>query len=492
MKTLALVLLLNASGFAAEVPRATEADRAKPAPVAVTAPAAAATAVKAALANGLSLVLLESHRLPLVAVTLVIPQAGADADPSGKEGLASLVAAMAKEGVTGLPSAAAFSNAVDDLGASLSVTSGADGMAVSVLVLKENLGRALELVGRVVREPSYLSGGPEATAAFKRLRQETLTGLEMEKGDPAAVAGKRLAAGLFGDSPRGRAETEASINSLTLAEVAARHRASVVPNGAVLAVTGDVKLEELKALAAKNFGTWAPAALPEAPQTPATSAIVAEKTTSSAESGLVIEIVDMPGTQGEMMLGVKTLPRVDEQYDALSLAVAILGGPLVGRLDQNIREKNHWSYGARASLSAWKDGGMTQMETKVQLDKVGDALREILKEVERLRGETVPAEELSAAKAALQGLFLQRNRTVQSRAARLAGLEAMGLPASTMTDYPQRVEALTAAQVQAAAAAWLGAQGLKIVIAGPAAAIAPQLKGLGQVKIYSPDGKPRA
>lgn len=487
MKTSILaVLLVPALAAAQEAPRASDADRAAPAPIGATVAAAAAPAAKAVLANGLGLSLIESHRLPLVAVTLVIPAAGSVADPVGKEGLASFVAAMAKEGVPGLPTAAALSDAIDDIGASISVSAGADSSTVSVVVLKENLGRALELVGKIVREPASLSGSPESAAALERLRARSLSGLEMEKGDPEALANKRLAGALFGDSPRGRAATEASLNAITAADVAARHRASMVPNGAVLSVAGDVTLDELKALAGANFGTWAPAA-----PVPAGVAIGGAANVSVI-SGLVIELVDLPGEQAEMLLGVITAPRLAADYDALSMAVNILGGPLVGRLEQNIRETHHWAYGARASMSAWKDGGMTEMETKVQADKAGDALGEILKELAAIRSTPVPAAELAAAKTSLKGLYLQRNRTVQSLAARQASIDTMGLPASTLNDYPQRVDALTAAQVQAAARAWLDPKGLKIVIVGDAALLAPQLAPYGTVKIFEADGKPRA
>jgi predicted Zn-dependent peptidase len=471
-------------------PLATEADRSKPATVAATVTSSIAPAAKAVLANGLGLSLIESHRLPLVAVTLVIPAAGSDADPVGKDGLASFVAAMSKEGVPGLPSAAAFADAVDDIGASLSISAGSDATTVTVLVLKENVGRAMELMGKIVREPASLSASADSAAALERLRQQSLSGLEMEKGDPEALGTKRLAAALFGDSARGRAATAASINAITPADIAARHRASMVPNGAVLSVAGDVTLDELKTLAAANFGSWTPASV-QAPSAPAGVAVGAAQA-GPAAPGLVIELVDLPGEQAEMMLGVKSVSRLDSSYDALSVAISVLGGPLVGRLEQNIRETHHWAYGARASMSAWKDGGETEIETKVQADKAGDALREILAEVERLRATSVPADELAAAKTSLKGLYLQRNRTVQSLSARQAAIETLGLPASTLNDYPSRIDALTAAQIQAAAKAALDPKGLKIVIVGDAALLAPQLKPYGTVKIFDADGKPRA
>ena len=112
--------------------------------------------------------------------------------------------------------------------------------------------------------------------------------------------------------------------------------------------------------------------------------------------------------------------------------------------------------------------------------------------MERLRATPVPADELAAAKTSLKGLYLQRNRTVQSLSARQAVIETLGLPASTLNDYPSRIDAVTAAQIQAAARASLDRAGLKIVIVGDAALLAPQLKPYGTVKVFDADGKLRA
>lgn len=482
----ALLLAVLALPAAAQ-PRATEADRAKPAPAAATAAAAALTAVKDSLANGLTLSLIESHRLPLVAVTLVIPQAGSASDPAGKEGLSSFAVSLLQDGVPGLPTAAAVSNAVDDLGASFSYGASDSGVTISVLVLKENLDKALALVSSMVREPLSLSAGPESAASLERLRRQSLAGLEMSQGDPEALASKRMARELFGDTPRGRSVTAASLNSITIGDVAARQRAGLIPTGAVLAASGDLTPEEFKAAAERNFGVWHGAALPAAPAAPTGAPLAAPAI--AAASGPEIIVIDVPGEQAEMLLGLKVLPRSHSDYDALSLAVGVLGGPMIGRLDQNIRETHHWAYGARASLSAFKDDGEVQMSSKVQVDKTGDALREILGETARLGTEPVPAAELTAAKTYMKGAYLQGTRTVESLAARLAALETLGLPASKLNDYPARMDALTAAQVQAAARAWLDGGRIRIVIAGPAAVIAPQLKGQGTVRVFDAEGR---
>lgn len=486
------LLLAAAVAASAQTNHATEADRAHPAPVGASAAAAALTAVKDTMANGMTLSLIESHRLPLVAVTLIIPRAGSAADPVGKEGLSGLAAAMVKEGVPGLPSGAALADAIDDLGATISVSASDSGATVSVLVLKENLDKALALVSRMVAAPKSLTPDAASNAALARLRAQTLSGLQMEKGDPDALAGKRLAAELFGAGPHGRSPSEASVASITPADVAARQRAGLVPDGAVLAAAGDVTREELKALAEKNFGAWSPASLPPAPAAPTASAQPAAVAAVPAAAGPEIVLIDVPGEQAELMLGLKVLPRAHPDYDALSLAVSVLGGPMIGRLDQNIREAHHWAYGARASLSAYADAGSVEMESKVQVDKTGAALSEVLRELGRLSTETVPADELAAAKRYLKGAYLQRTRTVESLAARLAALETLGLPASALGDYAARMDALTAAQVQAAARAWLDSGRVRVVIAGPAAVVAPQLQGLGTVKVIGADGREKA
>lgn len=470
---------------------ATEDDRSKPAPRGTAPAAAALTAVRDSLANGLALELVESHRLPLVAVTLLIPQAGSGTDPVGKEGLAGFVAAMMKEGVPGLPDAAALADAIDDLGAKISVSATQSGMAIAVVSLKENLGKTIDLVSRMVREPNSLTADAASALALERLRLQALAGLRMEKGSPKTLASKRLSSDLFGAGPHGRFPTEASLAAITPAEVAARHRAGMVPNGSVLAVAGDVTPEELKILAEKNFGAWTSAGLPGAPAAPALSPS-ASPLTDAANAGLEIAVIDVPGDQAVMMLGVKVLARRHPDYDALALAIGVLGGPMIGRLDQNLRETRHWAYGARASLSAFADAGAVTMQSTVQVDRTGDALREILGEVARLGSERVPDAELAAAKNLLKGAYLRSTRTVESLAARLASIESLGLPPNTLGDYARLMDALTAEQVQAAARSWLGRGRVRVVIAGPADVVVPQLEGQGVVRVFDAEGRAKS
>ncbi|MEK7232796.1 MAG: pitrilysin family protein [Elusimicrobiota bacterium] len=488
--TRALSLLVSVSLIAASAAAqtATEDDRSKPAPRGTAPAPAALTAVRDSLTNGLALALVESHRLPLVAVTLVIPQAGAD--PIGKEGLADFVAAMMQEGVPGLPDAAALADAIDDLGAKISVSATQSGMTIAVVALKEHINKALDLVSRMVREPNSLRADDAASAnALERLRQQALAGLRMET--PKTLASKRLSSDLFGVGPHGRFPTEASLASITPVEVAARHRASMVPNGSVLAVAGDVTLAELKTLAENNFGAWTSAGLPAAPAVPTLSPS-ASPSEGTTHTDLEIIVIDVPGDQAVMMLGMKVLERRHPDYDALALAIGVLGGPMIGRLDQNLRETHNWAYGARASLSAFADAGAVTMQTKVQVNRTGDALREILGEVARLGAELVPDPELGAAKNLLKGAHLRNTRTVESLAARLASIETLGLPPNTLGDYALHMDALSAQQVQAAARSWLGRGRVRVVVAGPADVVVPQLQGQGVVRVFDTEGRAKS
>ncbi|MEK7389393.1 MAG: pitrilysin family protein [Elusimicrobiota bacterium] len=489
-----ITLLLSASAHADQGRLATEQDRAQPVVIGPMPAFALKQAAKAALANGLTLSLIENHHLPHVAVTLVIPKAGDASDPIGREGLAQFAADLSLEGVAKLPTAAALGDAIDQIGASIEVSSDNSGLTYSVYVLKKNMGKAMALVSKMLLSPSYVSKEPQYDEALERMRQQALAGLEMEKGNPTTLVSKHMAASLFGNEPHGRFPTENSLHSLSLNGVVEHRRNALSPAGAVLAVAGDVTLEELKSLAEKNFGSWTLPGQSGAPAAPLGLKLVEERSLAgraALSSGLAIDVIDMPGEQAELMLAVRSLPRLHPDHDSLSMAVFVLGGPMIGRLDQNIRETRGWAYGARASMKAWKEAGMVTLSTKIQLDKTGEALREILLEVQRLSDSPVPDSELLAAKTFVIGNYLRNSGSVKTVSSRLAAAEILGLPASSLTDYAERMGAVTPAQIQDASKAWLDASKLKIVIAGPAAAIVPQLKGFGTVQIYDVEGRPK-
>lgn len=485
MKALLLAVLLAAPSSAQPtVPEPPVLDRTAPVPPAAARPFALPPLAQSALPNGLKLALIESHRVALVSVRLVFPFAGAAHDPSGRSGLAGLTAALMSEGAGALD-ARGFAEAVDDLGATVSASADKDALVVTVFAAKENLDAALALAAAMVRSPAL----PQP--AFERLKGESLAGLEAEKGSPGKAAERRLEARVYGDHPYGASPDEASLSALAPADARDFHALRVRPEGAILAAAGDIEMPALAALAAKHFGSWtgAPTLVPLA-DTPRLGAQAAPS------GGLVIDLIDVPGAQqSALRAGHRSLSRDDPDYLAVQLMNFILGrAPITNRLERNIREQHSWAYGASSSVDALRRGGMFAVETDVQTDATADALREVLGEMRRLQADPVPDAELASSKRLLAGLFVLRQQKVQDIAAQAAGIELQDLSPDTLQTYRDRVAALTAADVQAAAQKHLRPSELHIVVAGDAALVKGPLSAVAPVRLVNPPatGSPAA
>lgn len=480
----AVALLLAAPLTAQEIPGATEQERRTPVPSAPARPYRIAPVSRAKLANGLKLAAVQSARLPVVALELALPFGGSAFDPQGREGLASLVSELLMEG-SGTRNADGFADAVAQHGASISVTASSDALLVSVYARRESLDKVLALVSDLVRRPAL----PQAS--LDRLRGEMLANLAAARGEPGGLAQKRLNALLYPNHPYGRSADEASVSALTRTDAAAAVARASDPRGAVLTSAGGLSIEELRGYAQRHFGSWkGTGALPELPPTLSPIAGTAVSAPQAAP-GLAIELIDLPGSgQSAMRLGQLSITRDHPDYFAVRVMLEVLGGGQ-GRLFRNIRESKGWAYGAYASLGVSRSAGAIGIVTDVETGRTADALREIIGELDRLRREPVPEEELLASKRYANGRFLRRQATTEGVAAQTVSDELSGLPADEASRYRERIMAVTAADVLDAARRHLRPESLSIAISGDAQKIYEDLARIAPVRVFTPDGKPK-
>ena len=418
------------------------------------------TPAEKTLANGLRVIVARSSDLPLVTADLTV-KTGAWADPPGLAGAAGMTADMLTEG-TKTRSAQQIARETEALGATLASGGGLESTSVTLNVMPDKLVPALEIMADVAENPAF------AGEELERQRQLALDGLQVAYQQPGSVAGFLAAPIVFGGTPFGHVPTgtPASIARLKTTDLAAIHAAYFRPDNAILALTGDITAEEGFALAEKAFGGWArpPTPAPEAPQ-------IAPKPTPRAVA------VDMPGAgQAAVTVVRPAIPRGDPAYYTGVVANTVLGGGYSARLNAEIRVKRGLSYGAGSSLIARRTTGSFSARAQTKNESAPQVLDLIRAEMAKLAEAPAGAEELKARKSVLVGGFGRQLATTGGLADILGDLALYGEPLDEITRYTAKVEAVSAADVQAFAAKALTPQGASVIVTGDAKAFAEPLK----------------
>lgn len=460
-------LLFLAAGALAQPPDRSQVPRPGPAPE-LRLPGLE----KRALSNGLPVWLVEQHEVPVVQVTLVVA-AGGNADPAGKPGLASMTAAMLDEGA-GQRSALAIADAIDYLGASLATTNSFDASAVRLWVPVARLADALPVMADVATRPAF------PAAELERLRKERLTAMLQARDDPAQVAGLSFPRLVFGSHRYGTSlqGTPASVEAFTPGDLQAFYAGFYRPDRSTLLVVGDVRPDEAMRLLESAFGGWKPegaaAPLPavgDAPQAKARQ----------------VYIVDKPGApQSQIVIGGVGVPRASPDYFPLQVLNTLLGGSFTSRLNQNLREEHGYTYGAGSAFDMRLAAGPFLARAGVQTEVTAEALTEFFKELNGVL-EPIPADELARAKNYVALGFPGEFETTGDIAARLEEAVVYRLPEDYFSRYVERIQAVTAADVQRVARRYVTPGRFTVVVVGDRKTIEAPVRGLklGPVTVLS-------
>lgn len=473
------VVLATAAGFAQQAPTSPAAssrqvpDRSKPPALGLAPQLTLPPIQKRTLSNGLAVWIVEAHKVPLVQVNLLV-HAGSGDDPAGKFGVASLTAAMLDEGA-GSRSALQIADEVEFLGADLGTSSSFDASAVRLNVPAARLAAALPIMADVALRPTF----PQAE--LDRLRQERLTTLLQARDDAAQVAPLAFGRVVYGGTHRygtSAMGTQATLKAFTIADLRSFHTAMYHPAGATLVVAGDIRADAVLPLLEKQFGGWKAAGAPRTPVAQAPQLTQAQ-----------VSIVDMPGSeQSQVRIGWVGVPRSTADYFALQVLNTILGGSFTSRLNQNLREKNQYTYGASSRFDMRLSAGPFFAGAGIQTDKTADALREFFNELNAI-GKPVSAEELAKAKNYIALGFPSEFETIQDLASHVEEMIIYKLPDDYFARYVANIQAVTAAAVQKAAATYIQPGKFAVVIAGDRKAIETGVQGLklGTVRVLTVD-----
>jgi zinc protease len=425
------------------------------------------------LENGLTVQLVEDHRVPFVTVFLGV-KAGSAMDPPDLRGLASMTADMLTEG-TSTRTSRRIAEEVDFIGGAISGAADYDYSVVSGSALSKYTDKLLDLVSDVVLNPSF----PDSELKLKKtnLIQELI----VKRSQPGFLKEERFHQVVFGNHPYGVvAPTPESVERMNVEALKDFHARHFLPNEAVLIVVGDFQTPAMKDLISRSFGAWKSGALPvgKLPEVPGLT-------------GRRIYVVDRAGSvQASMKLGNLAIKKKDPDYFPMLVANQVLGGAAHARLFLNIREQKGYTYGAYSGFAARKEPGAFAAEAEVRTDVVAPALQEFLYELDRIRNVKVSDKELQDAKNYLTGSFQLGLETQAGLANRLLEVQLYDLPADYLERYTERVLAVTTDDVRRVARKDIDLDNLTIVVVGDAAKIKPDLQYFAPVQVFDTSGKP--
>jgi len=428
------------------------------------------------LPNGLKLLIVEQHELPLADFVLLVGS-GSTSDPTAKPGIANLTSQMLREGTTTRKSLE-IADQIAFLGINLSPTSSWESSTLSLHTPTAQLDSALALFADVALHPSFPAN------EFERIRKTRLTELLQLRDQGPAIANIAFPAIIYGNAhPYGAPAigTETSVKSLTPADLQSFYQTNFKPNNTTLIIVGDVNPTQIEQKINSLFGGWQrgdvlPLNYGEPPKSSATT----------------IYLIDKPGAaQSSFRIGAVGVPRSTKDYFALTVMNTILGGSFTSRLNQNLRENRGYTYGASSRFDMRRAAGPFLAAAEIVTAKSDSALLEFMKELNGIR-QSVPPSELSRAKRYLQLQLPGNFETTQQIAAALVPVALYGLPLDYFNNYVQNIEGVTQADVARVAQQYINPGSLAVVIVGDRKTIEQGLKSInvGPISIRDITGQP--
>jgi zinc protease len=430
------------------------------------------------LDNGLKVFLVQDHNMPLTAIRFQA-LAGSEANQPDKPGVADFTTAMLTEG-TARRTAPQIADETDRIGATLQQATTFDAASVTMSVLSNNTEPALDLLSDVVLHPTF---DAKETERLRKERQTSLLQLRDEPFQLALQVGNRA---LFGkNNPYGYTElgTTETLKTTTRDDLAAFWKAHYTPANSALIFAGDITEAQARALATKYFGEWRATGAPSHPP---------KAIESSARK---VVLVDQPGAPQSVILAYGVgLPRSSPDYAPVTVMNTMLGGLFSARINMNLREKNGFTYGAFSRYQFRRGAGPFIAGAQVRSDVTAPAVRELFKELDRIRTEPLSTEELRMAKdsviRSLPGEFETRNVVATG----MGNIWTYDLPLDYYRKLPSLIEGVTAEDTSRVANKYVHPDHFLLVTIGDRSKVEAGLEELklGPIEHWSADAEPLA
>jgi len=431
---------------------------------------------KAQLKNGLKVVLAERHSIPVVNFNLIV-DAGYAADQFGLPGTSKLAMEMIDEG-TKKRTALQISEELALLGASLGSGSDLDVSFVSLSALKNRLDESLDIFADVILNPSF----PEED--FNRMKAQTIAAIQREKVTPTSMALRVFPKILYGDNhaygnPMTGSGTEESVKKITREDLIKYHQTWFKPNNSTLVIVGDITLDEIVPKLEKLFDSWKPGTVP-----------VKNISEVSHKEKPVVYILDRPGSlQSVIFAGHIAPPSNDPDDIAIEMMNTIFGGAFTSRINMNLREDKHWSYGASSFLMGARGQRPFVVYASVQTDKTKESMIEIKKELEQMVSTKPPTEEELNKNKQNEILALPGSwETMRAVLGSIVTIVKYNLPDDYYKNYPNKLRSLSLNDVQRATEKVIKPDRLIWVVVGDRAKIENGIRELNFGEIHFVDG----
>ena len=426
------------------------------------------------LANGLTVLVLERHKLPTVTLALWI-KTGALADPKDLPGLASFTAHMLREGTTHR-SSAQLAAEVDDIGASLGASAdfGSNISTVTASGLVENVNKIVELMSDVVLNPTF------PAEELEKYKKRELADLEVKRSLPAFLGQEKFFQVLYRDFPASVVSaTPDSVKGVTVEQLKRFHAQDYVPNNAILGVAGDVTKDQILPTIEKYFGAWKGRSVDEPKLGPVPPTAPSK-----------VYVVDRPNSvQTNIVVGDLAVRRADPDYIPLTVMNRILGGGPSARLFLNLREEKGYTYGVYSYFGADIYPGAWIASTEVRTAVTDGSMRELMAEFRCIREQKVPEAELDEARRSLVARFAL---SLEQPAALLNSwltVKYYNLPEDYWDRYPEEAAKVSQDMVQRMAKKYVDLGHLQIVCVGDGKQVRDVLNKYGPVEVYDVEGK---
>jgi zinc protease len=435
---------------------------------------------KTTLSNGLKVVLAERHTAPVVNFTLLV-DSGFSADVTSAPGTASFSQRMLEEG-TPTRDSLKIGEELESLSANFNAGSNLDFCTVSLNTLKSTMDKSLDIYSDLILHPAY----PQKE--FQRLQKERLAGIQREKVTPQAMALRVVPSLIYGKGhpyamPFTGTGTEASVTKMTREDLAKFHETWFKPNNATLLVVGDTSLAEIKPKLERLFASWKPGDVPK-------------RTVPAVDQPEkdVVYLIDRPGSGQSVIFGAQLAPPLNNP-DSIDLQLVnnIFGGKFSSRINLNLREDKHWSYGVFSVLPSARGQRPYISISAVQTDKTKESMAELVKEYKSLvDGKPITPEELkdeqSNTTLGLPGSF----ETVQQLGGAYAQIIEYGLPEDYYNTFTEKALALTPKSAEEIAKKYILPDHLVWVVVGDLSKIEGGIRDLklGEIHKIDADGNP--